>query len=123
MVFGDLDETVGSGVGEEVDPIFLVEVSSYKVGDEIVVYKVRAVGFEMVLVGLVYRVETLVPVPPVPFCVALLFAYGFSAKDRVHASVDEDPVFGVVVPRWTFMPIAQIYVGLYSGIPNNALNA
>ena len=56
VVLGDLDEVLGAGVGEEVDPVFWREGGGGEVLDEGVVGVVWAVGGKVVLVGLVFGV-------------------------------------------------------------------
>ena len=67
MMLRDLHKILRTGVCEKVNPFFRIEDRGCEVLDEIVVDYVRAVGVEVVFVGLVGFVWALILAPPVPF--------------------------------------------------------
>jgi hypothetical protein len=88
MMFGYLNEIISASVSKEIYPSLWVKSGSSKVLDEVIVDMVWAVGREVVLVCFFWGVGTEVFIPPVPFCVAFIFAYVSPARNGVDALVN-----------------------------------
>ena len=88
MMFSYLDEIIGASIREEIHPFLWVEGGSSEVLDEVIVDVVGAIGCEVILIRFFWSIGTEVFIPPVPFCVAFVFAYVSPARNGVDALVN-----------------------------------
>ena len=66
MVLADLNEIIGTGIGKEIYPFFWIPGIRSKVLNKIVVYDIRSVLLQMVVVYISWIIRSLVKRPPVP---------------------------------------------------------
>ena len=66
VMLANLNEIVGSGIGKQVNPLLGIPGRSSKILYEIIVYMIRSVSFQAVLVCFFWCVWPQILVPPVP---------------------------------------------------------
>ena len=118
MVFADLDEVIGTGIGKEIYPLFGIPGIHCEVLDKVVVHDVGSVCLQVVIIYIRWIVRSLIQPPPVPvsslvhrpqceglfrrlpFRVVLFGSRVTPAGHRVDPPVDENTIFSIVVPAW-----------------------